>query len=173
MSAPCARRAGGGNSLLPTGTADRLLPGWGTGCRDPELSRNRALRVARIPTWISLLLLSWALHLVWHENESSARVWMGSGRAPREPTKGRGTKPGAGGEEEGDGQLCWVCLPETVRSEHCRDSKGGSRLQQTLKPVQPKRKSMEAPEEPLGNDLVSLSLFTTAGAWRTLCLHTK
>lgn len=173
MSARCARRAGGGNSLLPTGTADRLLPGWGTGCCDPELSRNRALRAARIRTWISLLLLPRSLHLVWRENKSSTRVWMRSRRAPREPTKERQPTPGAGGKEEGDGEQCHVCLPETVTSGHCQDSKAGSRLQQTLKPVQPRRRSVVALEEPPGNDPVSPSLFTTAGAWRTLCLHTK
>lgn len=45
---------------------------------------------------------------------------MESRRAPREPAKGRGATPEAGGEEEGDGQQCQVYFwKETVRSGHC------------------------------------------------------
>lgn len=83
-------------------------------------------------------------------------------------------RQGLGGKQEsppkeGDphqGQEAWKKVQADCsrnRSRHCQDSNSGNRLQQTLKPVQPRRKSMEALQKAPGNDPASQSL-TTAGA---------
>lgn len=85
MSARCARQPEGGNSLLPTGTADRLLPGRDTGCCNLGLSRvlNPASGLNAHAKLIDSYVL--ALHLVSHENKPSARVRVGRRRShPKE-----------------------------------------------------------------------------------------
>lgn len=67
-------------------------------------------------------------------------VWMGSGRAPREPSEETRSVWGAGGEEDGDSRAGSVLQkykhtpnPTVLYTTgHCHHSKGGNRLLQTL-----------------------------------------
>lgn len=152
MSARCARQPEGGNSLLPHWHGGQAPARMGYRMLQPRAKQGPSpasgLNAYMKPIDSSVL----ALHLAWYENKPSARVWLGRRRTHQR--KVMHTQRQEAWKKETVNSAC--C--SRTRSGHCQDSNGGNRLQQTLKPVQPRRKSMEAPQKAPA----SLS-FTTAG----------